>query len=161
MRKIFFIIALIFFAHPTHSALSSKEQLIHVQLAKKVLEHTNQYRASKGLPPLRWNQPIANICVNHSMNMAKGQIQFGHDGFKKRISLLSPKPDSSAENIYMANMGENVVNACINAWIRSPGHEKNLVGNYTDCGIGLYKNAKGFWYFTQIFSSFALTSSHP
>jgi len=152
MKKIFLMMVLIFFPLATYSASNSKEQTINVPLAKKVLEYTNQYRTSKGLPPLRWNDSIAIICIKHSMNMAKGLTEFGHEGFKKRMSLLLPKSYYTAENVYMTNKQDDIARACVNAWIKSPGHEKNLLGNYTDCGVGLYKNAKGFWYFTQIFS---------
>lgn len=123
------------------------------ELAHRVLKYTNQYRASKGLTPLRWDQGIAEVCLTHSINMGNRRVRFGHDGFKKRIQLL-PAWLAVAENVYMGNKPGDAARDCVNAWIGSRGHEVNLSGDYNACGIGVYKNAQGYWYFTQIFAKY-------
>ena len=37
------------------------------------------------------------------------------------------------------------------AWLNSPGHRKNIEGDFTHIGIGVVKNDAGVYYFTQIF----------
>jgi hypothetical protein len=40
----------------------------------------------------------------------------------------------------------------VDGWIDSPGHRANLLADHTFCGIGVYKNAQGAWYLTQMFA---------
>ena len=37
----------------------------------------------------------------------------------------------------------------VDAWIKSPGHKRNLLGNYNIMGIGIYQKGSDWW-FTQI-----------
>jgi len=39
----------------------------------------------------------------------------------------------------------------VKGWINSPGHQKNMVGDYNLTGIGIAKNNVGEYYFTQLF----------
>jgi uncharacterized protein YkwD len=39
----------------------------------------------------------------------------------------------------------------VQGWLKSPGHYKNIVGDFDMSGIGVTKNAKGEYYLTQIF----------
>jgi len=128
---------------------------ISEQLAAQVLFHTNEYRKSKGLKPLRWNNTLAKIGTLHSKAMGNRKIPFGHHGFSQRVSILTPRPSAVAENVYMAQ-GDRYsdVKACVQAWIKSKGHRKNLLGKYTDCGIGIYKNEVGAIYYTQVFAHY-------
>jgi uncharacterized protein YkwD len=57
-------------------------------------------------------------------------------------------------------MGENLafmkgypdpVSVAVKGWINSPGHQKNMVGDYNLTGIGIAKNNAGEYYFTQLF----------
>ena len=54
----------------------------------------------------------------------------------------------AAENLAY---GELSAEAVVKGWINSPGHKKNIEGNYTLTGIGTYQDAKGVIYFTQLF----------
>jgi len=40
----------------------------------------------------------------------------------------------------------------VDGWLNSPGHKKNIEGNFTLTGIGYARDHKGNIYFTQIFS---------
>ena len=46
-----------------------------------------------------------------------------------------------------SNPGEKAVVG----WINSPGHHKNIVGDFNLTGIGIAKNNEGKYYFNQIF----------
>jgi uncharacterized protein YkwD len=39
----------------------------------------------------------------------------------------------------------------VEGWIKSSGHRKNMEGDFDLTGIGITKNAKSEYYFTQIF----------
>ena len=131
---------------------SSASTTICQHLGRKALEMTNAFRAKKRLRKLIWHPGLAEVGRKHSGAMANDIVEFGHDGFQERLSHLPIK--SAAENVYMANYETDLARYAVDGWIQSPGHLKNLVGDFTHCGIGVYKNAEGFWYFTQIFASF-------
>ena len=124
------------------------------EIGKRIVAYTNQFRAQKGLKPVRWNQALANTGFTHSINMGIGKVGWGHDGFRERIQSLPIKAKSAAENLYMGNMPGDVAKLAVDGWIESPGHLKNLVGNFTDCGVGVYQTRGGYWYFTQLFATF-------
>ena len=39
----------------------------------------------------------------------------------------------------------------VNMWLNSPGHKRNIEGNFTLTGIGIAEADNGYLYFTQIF----------
>ena len=107
-------------------------------LEKAVNQQINQYRASKKLPPLSVDPRITQIARIHSENMANG----------KAITIPY---QSVAENVAY-NMGySDPVRKAVEGWIKSEGHRKNMEGQFNLTGIGIAKNAKGEYYFTQLF----------
>lgn len=122
-------------------------------LEKSIHEQVNQYRASKKLPPLKFDDRIAEQSRIHSQNMAKGQVPFSHDGFEQRVKAIGrtifyrAAAENVAYNFGFSNPGKQAVEG----WIKSPGHRKNMEGNFNLTGIGIAKNAKGEYYFTQVF----------
>merc|ERR1711871_1803719 len=59
-------------------------------ISRQALDGTNRYRASKGLPPCRWNVEIARIAAEHAASMASGRATFSHDGFDARCRKMPP-----------------------------------------------------------------------
>lgn len=124
---------------------SAIEQDIHKQI--------NQYRAQQGLPELTLNESISKEAQMHSENMASGAVAFSHDGFGQRVKAVSQEISTrgSAENVaFNGGYGDPATQA-VQGWINSPGHCQNIEGNYNLTGIGVAKNSKGEYYFTQIF----------
>ncbi|MEG4031403.1 MULTISPECIES: CAP domain-containing protein [unclassified Microcoleus] len=120
-------------------------------LEKAVNQQINQYRASKKLPPLSIDPRITQIARIHSENMAKGKVSFSHDGFEGRAKAITIPYQSVAENLaYNFGYNDPVRNA-VEGWIKSDGHRKNMEGQFNVTGIGVAKNAKGEYYFTQLF----------
>merc|ERR1711879_976744 len=66
-------------------------------LGRRALDLTNQYRASKGLPPCRWHDGIARIAAEHAGQMASGAATFSHDGFNDRVRAFPVVHRSAAE----------------------------------------------------------------
>ena len=120
-------------------------------LEKAVNQQINQYRASKKLPPLSVDPQITQIARIHSENMANGKVRFSHDGFEGRAKAITIPYQSVAENLAY-NMGySDPVRKAVEGWIKSEGHRKNMEGQFNLTGIGIAKNAKGEYYFTQLF----------
>ncbi|MEG5044929.1 CAP domain-containing protein [Microcoleus sp. B4-C1] len=120
-------------------------------LEKAVNQQINQYRASKKLPPLSVDPRITQIARIHSEDMAKGKVSFSHDGFEGRAKAITIPYQSVAENLAY-NMGySDPVRNAVEGWIKSDGHRKNMEGQFNVTGIGVAKNAKGEYYFTQLF----------
>lgn len=120
-------------------------------MAKKAFEYTNEFRHKKGLPTFQWHPQVAEIAHQHSHAMATNVVGFGHEGFAQRIGKLPFFVGAAAENVFKGNMAGDRARTAVDGWIQSPGHLKNLVGNYTWCSIGVCRDAQGYWYFTQIF----------
>ena len=121
------------------------------ELEKAVNQQINQYRASKKLPPLSIDPRISQIARIHSENMANGKVTFSHDGFEGRAEAITIPYKSVAENLaYNFGYSDPVRNA-VEGWIKSEGHRKNMEGQFNVTGIGVAKNAKGEYYFTQLF----------
>jgi uncharacterized protein YkwD len=122
-------------------------------VARQAFDYTNQFRVKKGLLSLRWNDNLAHIALKHSQDMGNTLVAFGHAHFHQRIEGLPFHVQRAAENVFMGNMSGDRARTAVDSWITSPGHLKNLVGNYVECGIGVYRTANDFWYFTQIFAT--------
>ncbi|NEP05294.1 MAG: CAP domain-containing protein [Okeania sp. SIO1H6] len=122
-------------------------------LEKTVFAQINQYRKSKNLPPLQWDNTIAQQSRIHAQQMANGKTTFSHDGFKERVQVISQQVQlqSAAENL-ANNFGyNNPGEQAVEGWIDSPGHHKNMVGDYNLSGIGIAQNSEGTYFFNQIF----------
>ena len=121
------------------------------ELEKAVNQQINQYRVSKKLPPLRVDPRITQIARIHSENMANGKVPFSHDGFEGRAKAITIPYQSVGENVAY-NMGYSAPDRkAVEGWIKSEGHRKNMEGQFNLTGIGIAKNAKGEYYFTQLF----------
>ncbi len=114
----------------------------------------NAHRRAEGLPPLRHDPAIAAIARRHSEAMAAGRVPFGHDGAgerERRIARSIPL-EAMAENV-----GENdaprrrAARMTVSGWLGSAGHRRNIEGNFDATGIGVARDRRGAWYFTQIF----------
>jgi uncharacterized protein YkwD len=116
-----------------------------------ILSNVNSYRRSRGLGALQMVAAASQQAYNHSRNMATGRTAFGHDGFDARVTAIRSSIGSIsgwAENVAYGNLSAKGV---VDVWLNSPGHKKNIEGNYNLTGIGVYKDRQGTLYFTQIF----------
>lgn len=137
-------------AAPASKALNSSpfaalEQSIHKQI--------NQYRQSRNLPPLTLDARISEQARLHSQAMASGRVPFGHQGFEQRVEVINRVIPyrGVAENVAYNQGYRNPDQQAVQGWIKSTGHRINIEGQYKLTGIGIAKNAKGEYYFTQIF----------
>ncbi len=148
MKRSFFAILLVTMVLVSAYAHAQSGQ---EDLKEEVLHYVNQHRTSMGLQALKTNEIIEDEAAQHSKNMAKGRIPFGHDGFDERMGRIMKQirpSHASAENVLE---GAKTAKEAVDIWLHSPGHRKNIEGNYTLTGIGLAQSRDGKLYFTQIF----------
>jgi uncharacterized protein YkwD len=129
---------------PTPSE-SSLEQQEHAKV--------NEYRVSKGLASLAWNDTVAEQARQHSRNMAAGTVAFGHDGFSTRTSAIAQSVPwtTAAENVAMISSVSDPASEVFNNWLASQSHKVNIEGSFNLTGIGVAKASNGAIYFTQVF----------
>jgi uncharacterized protein YkwD len=121
-------------------------------MSTEILYYVNQHRRSIGLPALQANSFISSVALDHSRDMLSGKTPFGHDGFRDRIDLIRKKLGPihvAAENVASGPMSAREV---VDGWLHSPGHRRNIEGDFRLTGIGLAFAANGMIYFTQIFT---------
>lgn len=124
-------------------------------LGKQALTYTNNFRAKNGKPAVKWSQHISNLAKIHSQNMGNKIVPFGHTGFDCRVSCLGNVPVRAAgENVFKTSSTGNIPQQAVNAWINSPEHRANLLGNFSNCGIAFFRTNNGVWYVTQTFALF-------
>lgn len=124
-----------------------------ISTAFRCFNLVNNYRQKNGLKLLLWNDDIASQCFSHSKNMGTGNTPFNHQGFEDRISAINQNLQwlSAGENIASNRGFEDPAEKAIAGWINSQGHHANIVGDFSHSAMGVFKNAKGEWFFTQIF----------
>jgi uncharacterized protein YkwD len=134
------------------AAAPARAAVANAPFIEQILENVNQFRADNGKPPLTMNPDMVETAGIHSQAMAKGTVAFGHDNFDLRFKYVSAKLggiDAFAENVAMGKMDARQV---VDGWAHSPGHRKNMLGNYNLTGIATATAADGTIYFTQIFA---------
>lgn len=148
---LFMLLALIAGCENTPTASDPNGEFASIEAS--VHQQVNSYRVSKGLTPLTLATVITAQARIHSGNMAAGRTALDHEGFEARVTEIS-------KTIALTNSGENVAfnmgfddpaTKAVQDWLNSPGHKANIEGNFNLTGIGVQKNAKGEYYFTQIF----------
>ncbi|MCW2118465.1 CAP domain-containing protein [Flavobacterium sp. 7A] len=111
----------------------------------------NDYRVSVGLNTLEKINYISVKSEVHDEYMITNKV-VNHDDFVARSEDIMNVLDAKkvGENVaYNFNTPESVVAA----WLHSPGHKANIVGNYTHFGIAIKSDPiTGEKYFTNIFA---------
>ena len=110
----------------------------------------NEYRLSIGLNSLERINHISYKCEEHNKYMIQNNV-VDHNDFVARSTNMT--------NVLGAKrVGENVAynyktpEAAVRAWLDSPGHKENIVGDYTHFGLSVTTDpATGKKYYTNIF----------
>jgi uncharacterized protein YkwD len=111
----------------------------------------NNYRLSVGLNALEKINYISVQSELHDNYMISNNV-VNHDGFVNRSEniIKTQGAKTVGENIAY---NYNTPQAAVNAWLNSPSHKENIVGNFTHFGIAIRENAvTGKKYYTNIFA---------
>ncbi|GIV39019.1 MAG: hypothetical protein KatS3mg033_0819 [Thermonema sp.] len=121
-------------------------------IEQQSLQLINEYRIQNGKEPLQTHPAIYAEAYQHSSNMAEGKVPFGHDGFSARVERIRAELNAgpAAENVAY-NYGPDPAQTAFEQWRNSSGHNKNMLGDYTHCGLAVAKSGDGRYYFTHIF----------
>ena len=139
--------------HQITASTKTKSNQELEEIAHRAYVLVNQYRATLDLAPLEFNSVISEHARIHSENMAQQKVELGHDNFENRVAAIKNEIPyrSAAENVAY-NMGySDPAGRAVLGWIDSDGHRRNMVGNFNLTGIGVVRNKKDEYYFTQIF----------
>lgn len=111
----------------------------------------NQYRAEKGLQPLKLNADLTAAAKAHARDLAKWDriSHYGSDGSNPwdRVKRAGYKARLAAENV---GTGQVTFEEVLRGWKESPGHNKNLLlSDAEHMGLALVQapntEFKSFW----------------
>ena len=131
---------------PAVSASASESGTIHSLV--------NAARASAGLPPLRLNAALDQVAANWANQLAASG-QLAHN----------PSYAAQIPSGWM-NAGENVAQgqptgaAMHDAWMASPQHRANILGEFTDVGIA-FLSAGGTTWGVEVFAAYPAQAPAP
>ena len=112
----------------------------------------DEHRKSIGLKPLVANSYISSVALGHCKDMLTHKTPFGHEGFNERIDLI--RKHLGPLHVVAENVAEGPMSAreVVDGWLHSPGHRRNIEGDFRLTGIGVATARNGMIYFTQIFT---------
>jgi uncharacterized protein YkwD len=113
-----------------------------------ILNQINSYRQSQGLQPLVADPGLMQAARGRSQDQARKGVM-SHDGFEQSVKHLGLS--GTAENVAMNKGHKDPASQSVQGWLNSPGHHKNIVGNYTKTGIAVEQAPDGSYYYTQLF----------
>ena len=110
----------------------------------------NDYRVSQGLNALQVINHISYKSQEHNEYMIDNNV-VNHDYFEQRSNNI-------IQVLGAERVGENIAynyltaESAMQAWLNSPGHKANIVGDYTHFGISVTVNPEtGRKYYTNMF----------
>jgi uncharacterized protein YkwD len=134
------------------TAATSDRTITGSNMENDILYYVNQHRRSIGLAPLEMNRAESSVAAQHSRDMATGRAPFGHTGVPARKKAIASQVGplmSFGENVAY---GQRSAREVVEEWLHSPGHRRNIEGNFRLTGIGLARDRQGLIYFTQVFT---------
>jgi uncharacterized protein YkwD len=123
------------------------------ELAENIHQQVNDFRRAHGLQPLRFEQIISAQAIQHSLEMVSRGSAVSHAGFEERLKKIGEQLPyrAGAENVAASIGYENPARTAVDGWKTSPGHRKNMLGDFTLTGIGIAQSEQGSYFITQIF----------
>jgi uncharacterized protein YkwD len=139
-------------SNPPGSSVQQNDQQL-AAMVDRVHRLVNEFRAGHQRAPLSLDPMINAEAWEHSAEMARNPGGIGHRGFDQRLEDIRSKMPhrAAAENVAMNFGHEDPARAAVQGWIESPPHRKNLLGDFSLTGIGIARDARGGYFFTQIF----------
>ena len=121
---------------------------------QEVFDLVNQIREENGLTPFVYNETLAQLARAHSQDMIDRDF-FEHenpdgDNIDARVSAAGIRWSRVAENIAA---GQRTPEEVVEAWMNSPGHRANILGQCRELGVGLALGGPYGYYWTQDFAT--------
>ena len=117
-------------------------------LAIAIVEAHNKLRADEKLPPLQFAPLLAQAATIQAADMAE-HSEMKHEG----TDGSTPSDRIRRVGYHFQTSGENVavfyseVAQVMQAWVDSPHHKENILGNFTELGVARVEDADGkpYW----------------
>jgi uncharacterized protein YkwD len=117
-------------------------------IPEQLVEAHNKERAKEKLPPLTLEPRLTEAALEHAKDMAEHGFM-GHEGSDES----TPQQRVANAGYRYVRTGENVaagykdVAEVMLAWMESPGHRHNVMGDYSEIGLAreLGKDGKPYW----------------
>lgn len=109
----------------------------------------NEYRTSKGLSALGYENAGFDLAENHNIYMiAKNKLS--HDNFNDRANTLAQRANAVmvAENVARHY---HTVERALEGWLNSNAHKRTIEGDFTHTSLKISVTEEGKLYFTQLF----------
>ena len=106
----------------------------------------NQARADNGLAPLTPYAPIRDVARGQSIRMGEQNRLYHNPNLQADIQAAAPDWQRAGENV---GQGWDV-QGLHDAFMNSPGHRANVLGDYNYVGIGVV-HAGGYTWVTEVF----------
>lgn len=120
--------------------------------ARQVVILVNEERRKAGLLPLERSDEVSSAAAVRAQELTSSFSHTRPDGSAYRTVL-------EQTGISYRSCGENVAygystpEAVMSAWMTSTGHRDNILNeDYTNIGVGYFKDSGGLGYWTQIFT---------
>lgn len=111
------------------------------------LQSANEARAAAGLKPLRMSSSLVDYARSHSALMLQAGKIFHTEDLATVANERVPQWQRAGENVGVGGSVESLHDAFMN----SPGHRANVLGDYNYVGMGVVQGS-GRMYITQFFA---------
>jgi uncharacterized protein YkwD len=117
-------------------------------LSEQLVKAHNARRAKASLPPLFPNPLLDAAAAAHAGEMAdrRKMSHRGSDGSSPfdRIDRQGYRYRAAGENVAY---GFDDVDSVMAGWMKSPGHRRNILGHYSEIGVGraIAKDGAAYW----------------
>jgi uncharacterized protein YkwD len=171
-KRVFIILMLLLLPFLTNGCIQLQERFEPQNInaiEQAIFQETNFERVKYGLKPLEWNDKLASMAKDHSLDMLINSY-FSHVNLKgetpsdralkydipekkpigggfyllgvgENIGEISPGKISNLGGIYVENTPQGLAEVQVLLWMNSPEHRENILnGNYTEIGIGSVYN---------------------
>ncbi|WP_179337727.1 CAP domain-containing protein [Winogradskyella ludwigii] len=115
----------------------------------EIMSLINAYRINEGLSALQHHPTVKAVASTHTDYMIEVD-NVSHDNFFLRKQSLQENADANVVSENVA-YGFSSAQSVVNAWIASPSHLDNIIGDFTDFDVSAEQNSNGKWYFTNMF----------
>jgi uncharacterized protein YkwD len=143
------------------SGQTAPKETVAERNGRLVVAVTNAERRKAGLPAFREQAQLTAAAMKHAEDMAQNNY-FDHRDQEggmpwDRVRAEGYKYRACAENIAF---GQKSPQRVVAGWMTSPGHRKNILGNFAEIGVGFARSGKKGErrYWVQVFGTPKTTS---
>jgi uncharacterized protein YkwD len=140
-------------------------------LSGQVFEAVNAYRRSQGAKELQRHPGLDLLAQQHCQYLRQHRGTFllsgknvSHFGFESRVLFARERYQMTAmsENVAASSQaGTHPAPVLVRLWAGSKDHRKNMLGDWTDTGIGVVVDSDGTVFATELFATVSYSQIPP